>query len=106
MEQVDGIGGFFFRAADPDGLAAWYEQHLGIDPVPTSYGATVWTQREGPTVIAPFGADAAESPVIGRGGWASTSECVTSTRSSRNFGRRASTLRSTKRTIRTGGSPS
>ena len=69
MEQVDGIGGFFFRAADPDGLAAWYEQHLGIDPVPTSYGATVWTQREGPTVFAPFGPDAAESPVIGRGGW-------------------------------------
>jgi catechol 2,3-dioxygenase-like lactoylglutathione lyase family enzyme len=69
MERVDGIGGFFFRAADPDGLSAWYEQHLGIDPVPTSYGATVWTQREGPTVFAPFGPDAAESPVIGRGGW-------------------------------------
>ncbi|HSH32599.1 MAG TPA: VOC family protein [Actinomycetota bacterium] len=69
MERVDGIGGFFFRAADPDGLAAWYEQHLGIDPVPTSYGATVWTQREGPTVFAPFGPDPAESPIIGRGGW-------------------------------------
>jgi hypothetical protein len=38
IERVDGIGGFFFKAADPDGLAAWYEQHLGIDPVPTSYG--------------------------------------------------------------------
>ena len=69
MERVEGIGGFFFRAADPDGLAAWYEQHLGIDPVPTSYGGTVWTQGEGPTVFAPFGPDAAESPVIGRGGW-------------------------------------
>ena len=48
MERVEGIGGFFFRATDPDGLAAWYEQHLGIDPVPTSYRATVWTRARGP----------------------------------------------------------
>ena len=27
---VQAIGGFFFRAADPDGLAAWYKQHLGV----------------------------------------------------------------------------
>jgi glyoxylase I family protein len=30
MEKVHGIGGFFFRARDPDGLAKWYDQHLGV----------------------------------------------------------------------------
>ena len=29
MERVAGIGGFFFRASDPEGLAAWYEERLG-----------------------------------------------------------------------------
>lgn len=32
MEKVHGIGGFFFRARDPDGLAKWYATHLGEDP--------------------------------------------------------------------------
>jgi predicted enzyme related to lactoylglutathione lyase len=27
---VTGIGGVFFRARDPQALAAWYEQHLGM----------------------------------------------------------------------------
>ncbi len=30
MERVTGIGGVFFRATDPQGLASWYEQHLGV----------------------------------------------------------------------------
>jgi predicted enzyme related to lactoylglutathione lyase len=30
MEAVDGIGGVFFKARDPRGLAAWYREHLGI----------------------------------------------------------------------------
>ena len=30
MERVTGIGGVFFRARDPKGLAAWYEEHLGV----------------------------------------------------------------------------
>lgn len=54
MEKVTGIGGVFFRAHDPKALAAWYEQHLGILPVPTSYGGPVWNQEAGPTVFAPF----------------------------------------------------
>ncbi len=69
MERVEGIGGFFFRAKDPDGLSAWYFEYLGVDPTPTSYGASVWTQQAGPTVLAPFPDDEGESPVIGRGGW-------------------------------------
>ena len=56
-EQVQGIGGLFFRARDPDLLAGWYQRHLGINPVPASYDAEVWTQQAGPTVFAPFADD-------------------------------------------------
>ena len=51
MEKVTGIGGFFFRAADPDGLAEWYRANLGIDPVPTTYDEPSWRQEAGPTVF-------------------------------------------------------
>ncbi len=54
MEKVTGIGGLFFRAHDPKGLAHWYLEHLGISLTPTSYGDTVWKQEAGPTVFAPF----------------------------------------------------
>jgi predicted enzyme related to lactoylglutathione lyase len=30
MASVTGIGGVFLRAADPEALYAWYEQHLGV----------------------------------------------------------------------------
>ena len=56
-ERVLGIGGLFFRSHDPKKLAAWYQLHLGIDPVPTDYGQTVWQQTAGPTVFAPFDMD-------------------------------------------------
>src|SRR5512140_362464 len=49
MEKVAGIGGLFFRAHDPKGLANWYEQHLGIALTPTTEGGTVWQQEAGPT---------------------------------------------------------
>ena len=49
--RVTGIGGFFFRSADPDGLSDWYKTHLGIESAP------VWMQAAGPTVFAPFEAD-------------------------------------------------
>ena len=51
---VTGIGGFFFRAADPKGLAAWYLQYLGVG---APEGAYVWDQQAGPTVFAPFAND-------------------------------------------------
>jgi glyoxylase I family protein len=57
MERVTGIGGLFFRARDPDALARWYADHLGIDPVPASYEEWPWWQQEGPTVFSPFPAD-------------------------------------------------
>lgn len=54
MEKVLGIGGVFFRAKDPASLARWYEEHLGINPVPDSYEARCWQQDAGMTVFAPF----------------------------------------------------
>jgi predicted enzyme related to lactoylglutathione lyase len=54
MQQVTGIGGFFFRAKDPAALAQWYKEHLGIALVPSDYGQPGWAQEAGPTVFAPF----------------------------------------------------
>jgi predicted enzyme related to lactoylglutathione lyase len=54
MEKVTGIGGLFFRARDPAALGRWYQQHLGVTPVPTTYEESVWQQETGPTVFAPF----------------------------------------------------
>jgi glyoxylase I family protein len=51
MHKVTGIGGFFFRATDPDGMAAWYRDNLGIDPVPMDYGEESWTQQAGETAF-------------------------------------------------------
>lgn len=57
VQKVLGIGGLFFRAEDPAGLARWYETHLGIALVPTSYEQEPWHQEAGPTVFAPFSKD-------------------------------------------------
>ena len=57
MARVTGVGGVFFRARDPKGLAAWYREHLGLpigegedhavllwaDDPRGSGGATVWS---------------------------------------------------------------
>lgn len=50
MPKVVGIGGVFFRAADPAGLAEWYERHLGVDDLHKS----VWQQEAGMTIFGPF----------------------------------------------------
>jgi predicted enzyme related to lactoylglutathione lyase len=55
-ERVTGIGGAFFRAADPDALARRYSEHLGINSM-SSESDEVWWQEEGPTVWSPFPAD-------------------------------------------------
>src|ERR1700675_3239907 len=54
MEKVTGIGGFFFRAKDPKALGLWYQQHLGVSLIPTSYEESPWQQEAGPTAFAPF----------------------------------------------------
>ncbi|MGC3904552.1 VOC family protein [Corynebacterium variabile] len=48
-----GIGGLFFRSADPEARAAWYREHLGVDAGQDA----VWSQEAGKTVLAPFPAD-------------------------------------------------
>ena len=59
-QRVLGLGGLFFRAEDPPALAAWYEKHLGINPVPTSYDVEPWSQEAGPTVFSPFAASSTQ----------------------------------------------
>ncbi len=54
MNLVTGIGGFFFRAQNPEALSQWYHDHFGIDPVPAEYHIKPWKQQAGPTVFAPF----------------------------------------------------
>jgi predicted enzyme related to lactoylglutathione lyase len=52
MERVQGIGGVFFRARNPEALARWYAEQLGIEG--GLEGDPVWTPGAGPTVFAPF----------------------------------------------------
>lgn len=50
---VTGIGGFFFRAKDPEALRTWYVERLGVGSAP--YGE--WATQAGPSVFSPFAAD-------------------------------------------------
>ena len=55
VERVTGIGGFFFRARDPEALTVWYRDRLGVAPTPGSYeGGEPWRQEVGATAFAPF----------------------------------------------------
>lgn len=59
---VLGMGGFFFRAKDPDALTAWYREHLNIGVGCNADGEGdpddwFWQTRGGPMVFAPFKAD-------------------------------------------------
>lgn len=57
MEQVLGIGGFFFRARDPEALGRWYEDLLGVPRPPATYDDPDWQQAAGPTVWGMMGQD-------------------------------------------------
>ena len=50
---VVGIGGFFFRAKNPDMLREWYAENLGVGSAP--FG--VWNVDSGPNVFSPFPED-------------------------------------------------
>jgi predicted enzyme related to lactoylglutathione lyase len=60
MEQIQGIGGVFFKARDPKALAAWYREHLGV-PVESgqTYGALKSAGPGEQTVWSTFPADTA-----------------------------------------------
>lgn len=57
-----GMGGYFFRARDPEALKAWYREHLGVGG---GCGADesgqsnewVWFTQGGPMVFEPFKQD-------------------------------------------------
>lgn len=49
MTYINGIGGFFFRAENPEALKKWYIEVLGVD-----IQGMVWQQQAGPTVFEPF----------------------------------------------------
>lgn len=57
MEKVLGIGGFFFKAEDPEALGRWYQQNLGIDLPPPDYDTPPWKQNAGYTVFTAFPKD-------------------------------------------------
>jgi catechol 2,3-dioxygenase-like lactoylglutathione lyase family enzyme len=53
--HVTGIGGVFFKSRDPQKLAAWYREHLGIEPVPETNAAGAppnrgfeWREKDDP----------------------------------------------------------
>jgi predicted enzyme related to lactoylglutathione lyase len=50
MEQVTGIGGVFFKAKEPQRMAAWYQQHLGIQANDGSMDFT-WREKDHPERI-------------------------------------------------------
>jgi len=64
MKHVLGIGGIFFKANDPEKLAAWYQEHLGLDV--EEYGGVTFREeagggsapkRQSYATWAPFAAD-------------------------------------------------
>jgi glyoxylase I family protein len=57
LERVTGIGGVFFKARDPEGLAQWYAKCLGVEQPPNSYEDASWWQEAGPTVFTAMAAD-------------------------------------------------
>jgi predicted enzyme related to lactoylglutathione lyase len=53
------MGGYFFRAKDPEGLKAWYREHLevggGVGTGPDGKSnAYLWYHMGGPMVFEPF----------------------------------------------------
>ena len=56
MAKVLGVGGLFFKAADPKGLAAWYHRVLGIE-VQGWGGAIFHHPDRGVVVWTPFAAN-------------------------------------------------
>jgi predicted enzyme related to lactoylglutathione lyase len=61
--RVTGLGGVFFKSADPAALAAWYRTHLGIGMEGWNGAQLFWnradTGERAYSVWAPFAADTA-----------------------------------------------
>ena len=64
MKRVIGIGGIFFKAKDPEKLAAWYKEHLGFNvedwggvSFQENAGADLKPKRQSHIVWSPFEAN-------------------------------------------------
>jgi predicted enzyme related to lactoylglutathione lyase len=65
MERVTGVGGIFFKAKDPQALAAWYLEHLGV---PVEAGQTYATLKSlGPDEMTVWSAFPADTKYFGSG---------------------------------------
>jgi predicted enzyme related to lactoylglutathione lyase len=64
-ERVTGIGGVFFRARDPQALAAWYEERLGVPRQGEETYAIFPESRD--TVWGPFAEDTDYWPAAKQG---------------------------------------
>ena len=63
MAKVTGIGGLFYKVADPAATRRWYAEHLGIEEC--EWGASLaWNDPNGATIWSPF---AASSDYFGPG---------------------------------------
>jgi rhodanese-related sulfurtransferase/predicted enzyme related to lactoylglutathione lyase len=50
--RATGIGGIFFKAKDPKALAAWYQQHLGLEVEHGSIVTFHWREQHQPQGLA------------------------------------------------------
>ena len=41
-KRILGIGGIFFKSADPKRLQAWYDKHLGLSMLGAGYHSFLW----------------------------------------------------------------
>ena len=62
MKRVTGIGGVFFKSADPKRLSDWYKTHLGLNVEEWGGVAFQWANPDNPsgtgtTIWNPFKAD-------------------------------------------------
>ena len=60
MKRVTGVGGIFFKSADPKALSAWYKTHLGLDVSDWGGALFHWGgegSESGVTVWSPFAQD-------------------------------------------------
>ena len=50
MEKVTGIGGVFLKARDPEAMANWYREHLGI-ATKDGYTDFKWRDKDKPELV-------------------------------------------------------
>ena len=50
--KVTGIGGVFFKAKDPEALAAWYQEHLGLEVHHSTMATFEWKELPEPHAVA------------------------------------------------------